>query len=280
MDKYGVETAITSISLGVETPDPAQRSRLCRDCSEYGAKMVAQYPKRFGLFAPLPLPDVDASLKELSYALDMLKADGIGLSSHYGDGMYLGDPAFDPVMEEMNRRKVVTFVHPKNTGVRVPQSPGSQYINTPELPNDSTRAIFNLLGHGTTERYPDIKFIWPHGGGTSVFMLSRFAWSLSAQGDFAPVYAKLKKAMSSFYYDLALTVSPSTIKAIREIAPASNVLLGSDYPYAGDPARSMGQVFAELPHIGLKDTELLGVVRKNADALFPRLKNTSDVTRR
>ena len=241
MDRYGVETAIVSISEGVEPADPNLTPKVSRESNEYGARLITDYPRRFGLFATLPLPNVDASLKELTYAMDTLHADGIGLNSHYGDGYYLGNPALDPVFAEMNRRKVVVFIHPKGTGVAIPASEGSRNIGTGELPFDTTRAIFNVLAQHTVEKFPDIRFIWPTRAARRSFSSAasrghRPARLVNPGREFRATYARLSKIMSTFYYDLALTVSLSTMKAILEVAPASHLLLGSDIPYSGSRA--------------------------------------------
>jgi predicted TIM-barrel fold metal-dependent hydrolase len=104
MDRGGVAAAVVSITNpGVWFGDAAVTRRLARACNDYGAKLVQDYPTRFGLFATMPLPDVDATLNEIAYAYDTLRADGIGLLTSYGD-TWLGHPAYRPVMEELNRR--------------------------------------------------------------------------------------------------------------------------------------------------------------------------------
>src|SRR5262247_50518 len=94
LDRAGSAAAVISITNpGLWFGDPAATTRLARACNEYGAKLVQQYPARFGLFAAMPLPDVDATLKEIAFAYDALKVDGIGLFTSYGD-RWLGNPAF------------------------------------------------------------------------------------------------------------------------------------------------------------------------------------------
>ena len=116
MNKGGVATSIVSISEpGVYFGDGAAARVLARECNGFGAKLVADHPGRFGFFAIVPLPDIDGTLHEIAYAFDTLKADGICMMTDV-QGKFLGDPAFRPVMEELNRRKAVIFTHPyRNT---------------------------------------------------------------------------------------------------------------------------------------------------------------------
>ena len=165
MDKNGVRTAIVSISTpGIMFGGREESRRLARECNEYAAKMVSDYPGRFGFFAAVPLPDQDGSLKEIEYALDTLHADGIGLLSNY-DGKYLGDPAFAPVFDELQRRKAVAYTHPTFLSCCLNVVPGV-HVSTEEFAFDTTRAISGLLYSGTLSRCPDVKFIFSHGGGT------------------------------------------------------------------------------------------------------------------
>src|SRR5262245_365960 len=97
MDRAGVATSITSITTpGVWFGDEQQAIRLARVCNDFAARLAADHKGRFGLFASLPLPNIEASLREIEYAFGPLQADGIGLLTSYGD-KWLGDPVFDPV---------------------------------------------------------------------------------------------------------------------------------------------------------------------------------------
>src|SRR5262249_45758564 len=112
MDRAGVALSVTSITTpGVWFGDNGEARDLARAYNEYAAGLAQQYPGRFGTFASLPLPDVDASLSEIAYAFDVLKVDGVGVLTSFGD-KWLGDPSFAPVMAELNRRKAVVYTQP------------------------------------------------------------------------------------------------------------------------------------------------------------------------
>ena len=163
MDRNGIQTALTSISApGLWFGETQETIDLCRHCNEYAAEITKDHPTRFGVFASLPLPDVDASLAEIAYALDDLKADGIGLLTSYGN-QYPGDPAFAPVFDELNRRKATVYFHPTNAPCNQcqPEIPAA----TLDFPFDTTRAVVSLLFNGTFARCQDINFIFSHAGG-------------------------------------------------------------------------------------------------------------------
>jgi 6-methylsalicylate decarboxylase len=173
MDSTGVATAVASITNpGLWFGDNDATRRLARECNEYGAKMIRDHPGRFGLFAAMPMPAIDATLREIEYAFDTLKSDGIGLFTSYGD-KWLGNAAFAPVFEELNRRKALVFTHPTAANCC-----GKLIVEVPppmvEYGTDTTRAIASLLFTGTAARFPDIRFIFSHAGGTAPYLTERF----------------------------------------------------------------------------------------------------------
>src|SRR5262245_29209036 len=202
MDRGGVATAMVSITNpGLWFGDAAATRRLARSCNEYGAKLVQDHHGRFGLFAAMPLPDVDATLNEIGYAYDMLKADGVALLTSYGD-LWLGNQAFRPVMEELNRRKAVVHVHPTaaNCCRNLEYAPGVG-PGTMEYGTDTTRAIIGVAFSGDAARFPDIRFIWSHAGGSLPFLAGRIDRGSRSASDRLPegFIAQARK----FYYDLA-----------------------------------------------------------------------------
>jgi predicted TIM-barrel fold metal-dependent hydrolase len=266
MDKGGVETSILSISApGVWFGNNAEARIQARECNEYGAQMVRDYPGRFGLFASLPLPDIDGALKEIAYSLDVLKADGIVMMTSVDD-KWLGDPLFAPVFEELNRRKAVVYTHPTvSTFCRnlLPGVPGSMI----EFGTDTTRTIASLLFSGTAARCPNIRFLFSHAGGTMPFITERFT-RLAARKDFA---AKLPKGvmheLKRFFYDTAQSAHPMALNSLREMVAVSQIIFGTDYPY-----RTAKETAKGIAGSGFSAAQLKAIDRGNALRLFPRFK--------
>ena len=174
MDRAGVAGSITSITHpGLWYGDIEETRRLARECNDYAAKLATDYPGRFGIFASIPLPDIEGSLREIEYAFDTLKADGIGVMTSFGD-KWLGDKTFDPVMRELDRRNAVLYTHPTVASCCRNLLPDVHY-SVVELATDTTRAIANLVFTGTASRYPNIRFIFSHAGGAMPFIYQRFA---------------------------------------------------------------------------------------------------------
>lgn len=267
MDIDGIAMAIASQTTpGVWFGDIAAGRKAARSWSDFAAEQVKSHPKRFGFFAPLPLPDTDGSLHELEYALDTLKADGIGLLSSY-DGKYLGDPAFADVLAELDRRAAVVFVHPTAGACCANIVPGVM-PQALEVPFDTARAIASLIVSGALRRNSNIKFIFSHGGGAIALLAERLEETLGrlpTASQFAPdgVAAELRK----LYFDTALVYHPGAVAAIRSIAPIDHILFGTDAPFVkpfddGDP----------LLRSSLKVQERRAIERDNARLLLPRVK--------
>ena len=279
MDEAGVATALLSTGQtgGAFTPARmAQRGvsdadaidltrRLARDSNEYGAKMAADYPGRFGLFASVPLLDVDDGLREVEYALDVLKADGIGMFTSYGD-KWLGDATFAPLFEELNRRKAVVYTHPTTANCCVDLIRNLDEA-TIEYQTDTSRAIASLLVTGTAARYPDVRFIFSHAGGTMPFLIYRFdrpnlagdqSQTIMPNG---PLYE-----LRRFYYDTAQSAHTAAMSALSTVVPVSQIVFGSDYPI-----HSMLSHVRGLQECGVFNAEELRAIdRGNIGKLLPK----------
>jgi len=267
MDRTGTQTAVLSISTpGIWFGDAEQAQHQARLCNEYAARMASDHPGRYGLFAAAPMPDVDATLKEIAHALDTLKADGIGFMTSYGD-LWPGDKRFVPVFEELNRRKAIAYFHPlapNCCGHLVPGAPAALL----EYPYDTGRAVASLLFSGAFARYRDIRFIFSHAGGPVPALAGRMVNGSRARKDLeeiAPqgILAELKR----LHYDTANSTTKPTMAALLELVPASQVLFGSDYPYY-----TIAETVAGLRKLGLSPSARRAIEHANAARLMPRLK--------
>jgi predicted TIM-barrel fold metal-dependent hydrolase len=265
MDDAGVATAITSITTpGVWLGDDRQGRRVARECNDYAARMAGDHAGRFGLFAALPLPDIDGTLREIEYGLDVLKGDGVALFTSYRD-TWLGDPGFDPVMDVLNRRSALVFVHPDAPLCCRNLSRGLFNSAVIEYSTDTTRAIASLLFNGTSSRFPRIRWIFSHGGGTVPFIverLTRLAQTDRKLADAVPngVLAELQR----FHYDLAQASSPSALAALTRLFPLSQLLWGTDFPF-----RRGEEYVRQHLDFGFGASDLRKIGRDNALQLLP-----------
>jgi len=279
MDKNGIATVIISGgSYGDQVYTGTESGRtMARKLNDYAAKIVRDNPKRFGFFAVIPYPDADGSLKEIEYAYDTLKADGVGILSSIGD-KWPGDPAFLPAFQELNRRNAVAFIHPyvpKCCRDLIPFGEASV-----ERDFDTTRAVTNLLYSGTLAQLPEIRYIINHSGADVPVMAGRIkdrvpgASSYGAKPQTEGITPKTPKGvfyeLRKLYYECAHAAYPAAMAALTSFAPPSQYLFGTDYP-AEDPASTLN----ELKGVKLAPDVLHALYRENAERLFPRLKADS-----
>ena len=266
MEKAGVTTAVLSLAPpGVWFGDVEEGRSLARACNEYGAQLRKDNPGRFGLFAAIPLPDTEGSLREIEYALDVLKADGIGLYTSYGE-KYLGDAAFVPVFEELNRRRAVVYTHPVNPAccTHLADGVGPSSI---EFATDTTRTIASLIfgKPGTAFVCPDIRFIWSHSGGTLPFLIGRFIREQVVRKD-PRMPDGPEPIVRKYYYEIAQGNEPGQFAALMKLVPVSQLLFGSDYPY-----REAIEAANGLRAYPFEDAERAAINRETALRLLPGL---------
>ena len=273
MDKLSIRTAMLSISSpGVHFGDDRAARELARSCNRQGCELVRKHRGRFGLFAALPLPDIAGSISEAIHALDELGADGVTMETNHG-GLYLGDPALDPLMQVLDRRRAVVFVHPTSPGCGGCLGLAfGQPRPIIEFIFETTRAITDMIYHRTLERFPGIRVIVPHAGAALPVVAQRIA-DQAHNLDIDPPLTRedVFGTLRAFHYDLAGSPIPTLARALLDIADPGRVHYGSDWPFTpGDNAVKLADAIdgADLFDDALRQRILFD----NARDLFPRLK--------
>lgn len=267
MDEIGLTGAVLSVSSPhVSFLDGAAAITLCREVNDYAAALRARHPGRFGACAILPLADMTATLAEFRRATRDLDLDGIGLPTHVG-GHYLGDAYFVPLLEAMNDEAVTVFIHPtlpccfETLGLGLP---GGMM----EFTFDTTRTAVSLLYSGALKRFPHIRYILPHAGGTLPFLAPRISMvgAIPILKERALPQAEAVELMSRFFYDTALSVTPLQIACLRELAPVSQIVYGSDFPFADESRLRSAE--AAFDSLGFSPDESRQIRFGNAAGLF------------
>jgi predicted TIM-barrel fold metal-dependent hydrolase len=272
MERYGIAAAVASVQPQVYWGHVEMAIELSRRGNESLARVVQDDPTHFGGFASVPLPDTAAACREVEYALDTLGLDGVLLISSAGR-QYPGDPQFDELMHELNRRSAVVFIHP-NT---VPPGADVPGLNLPyaigEFVFDTTRCVLNLLYSGTLERYPSIKFVLAHMGGTIPYL----GWRVE-MGELSPrlrerVPQGAQTYLRRLYYETALSTGDPTLAAVRQFVPLDQIVFGSDFPMA--PAPVVQKSVAMFDTSAVLDDQVRSTIGRNGLALFPRFARTT-----
>jgi 6-methylsalicylate decarboxylase len=268
MDRHGIALAMTSVAQpGVAFLAGDAAFAMARRCNDYVAGLIARSRGRFGAFALVPMHGIDRAVAECRYCLDDLRLEGVCLFASYGE-KFLGDAMFDPVMDYLDERAAVVFVHPT-------LHPSSKSLVLPwpafmiEYVFDTSRAAMNLVFSGALARYPQIRFILAHAGGTLPYV----AWRLSV----APMIdarlpqlsrAEIMSGFAKFWYDTALACGPETFGALSRVAAPDRIVFGSDWPFCND--RVLADEVAALTAPGFLSAEQMGAIaRGNAMGLFP-----------
>jgi len=267
MNQAGVATSILSAHTpGIGFLGPREAAAVARASNEYAKRLAADYPGRFGTFALLPMPHVEETLREIEYALDTLKADGVGFMTSYGD-RFLGDDAFAPVMGELHRRKATAFTHPNNPACC--QNLAGIPPTIIEWGTDTTRTIASLIFSRTSARCRDINFIFSHGGGTVTSLTDRFSVQLLMNPRYRSfTHEGVMSELARFYYDTAQAANPIAMASLTKMVATSQIMFGSDYPYrtGAEHVRGLAEVFG--PEV------LRKIERENALRLMPRWRAT------
>ena len=274
MEKGGVAAAICSPGGGIGGGEVGpQKIRKSRDWNDRTAQVCADHPTRFGLFASLPLPDIEGALREIEYASDHLKADGFAFVTNYGD-IWLGDLRFKPVYEELNRRGAVVYVHPTDAPCCSPEAIGFKRppINGAwiEWPMNTARTMLSLMANGIFRDYPNIRFIFSHSGGLMPLLLSRISgfsgWDWVGPKVLADMFPDgIEAEFKKCYFDIAQGFAPANFQALMHYASPGRILYGSDFPFFSTEHSTAG-----IDRLRLKPQLRQAIEFRNAMALFPR----------
>ncbi len=271
MEHAGIRTTILSLGApGMDMGNETATVRLTHHCNEDQVRIIAKHPGRFGFFAALPLPYFDAARRQAIVALDDMHADGVTILTNYG-GRYFGDPVYWPLLEVLNARSALAFIHPTSPW----QFEGFRELSpsTLEFPFDTTRALASVLYHGVPQRFPNIRFLWSHAGGAMPYMAGRTAVLAERNPGFllrGP--EKMLPALRNFHFDITQSANRATLAALRETVPIENILFGTDWPMAGIPQVDL--TLRQLEEASLTPAERYAIYRGNALRLIPRLAQT------
>jgi 6-methylsalicylate decarboxylase len=268
MDRNGIQASVASITApGVGFASGPAAVRAARATNEYLAELIEQHPTRFGGFAVLPLPDVDAAIKEIEYSITTLGLDGIGLFTHYS-GTYLGEAALDPIIDCIADMGAVAFVHPT-----IPPATDQPGFGLPpslyEFPFETTRMLASLLYSGTLDRHPNLKLIAPHAGGAAPYLAKRLTYAATINPLLSAREPQdLLRSLSSLYFDVAMSANPHTLAALASFAGSSRILFGTDFPFMPEET-TIETVTGVTAYFSGSDLDR--VERSNATKLFPGL---------
>ncbi|MFO1503213.1 MAG: amidohydrolase family protein [Steroidobacteraceae bacterium] len=265
MGAAGVTRSMLSITTpGV--PETGERARtLARGTNEDAAKLAADNGGKLGFFIAVPMDNPDAALKEIEYGFDVLKAPGVGLFTSYG-AEWLGDKRFDPVFDELNRRKAICYVHPNTAnccGRLIPEVADTLI----EYGTDTTRAIASYIYRGAARRFPDVRMIWSHSGGTMPFLIERFDGADRGPAAKAQAPDGFRKTAARFFYDIAQSTETVPSRALKELVPTDHIVFGSDYPFRTTLDHVKGLESAKV----YTGAELKGIFAGNVGRYLPEL---------
>ena len=226
MDEAGVQTSILTLAA----PQPSSASTI-RQTNETAAKLKREHHGRYLFCAALPLPDVNAAIREAIYALDTLKADGIKLATNV-QGQYLGAPELDTLFSVLNERKAVVILHPHRPDPVNRQVMQQTPLAMQEYLSETTRAVSNMITRNVLARYPQVKVVVPHCGAYLPLAVPRMK-SLTPVMQANQMVGKIdwEANLAALYYDLAGAHSPEVIRMMLTITTPDHLLYGSDYPY-------------------------------------------------
>lgn len=218
-----IYTALSITSPFFNFVDSSELAQAVRECNEEGSKIADENPDKIGILASLPLPDVQASIDEIEYCTKKLNVKGFALPTH-ASGVYMGNPALDPVMKALDDVGALVTLHPTSPALVIENVNETLPIPLFEFYVDTTRAMLNMVYRKVFDKFPNIRFVMPHGGGCFTTMVERLSSGAGAALD-------IRGNMKKMYFDLAGSPLPIHLPMLLEIVGAEKLVYGVDFPY-------------------------------------------------
>jgi 6-methylsalicylate decarboxylase len=265
MEAAGVTRSLLSVTTPGVPATGEQGAKLARDTNDYAAKLVADNRGKLGFFTCVPMDSPEATLREIEYGFDTLHAQGVGLFTSY-NGTWLGDARFDPVFAELNRRKAIVYIHPNSAAccTRLMPEIADTLI---EYGTDTTRAIASYIYRGAAHRYPNVRMIWSHSGGTMPFLIERFDGADKGAAAKAAAPEGFRQLAGRFFYDIAQASNAVATRALRSVVPVERIVFGTDYPFRTPLEHVQGLEGAGV----FSRAELEGIYRRHVAQGLPEL---------
>lgn len=258
MDRVGIENCLLSLSSPhFDCGNENETVLLAQKIDEYACECKIKYPNSFLVAASLPVPYMEASVRYVKYAYDVLNVDAVKLPSN-ASGMYLGNKAYEPLFDELNQRSAIVLIHPTAPQTFPEGCFTSEVLPLFEFIADTTRSIVDLLVSGMVEKYPNIKFIVPHCGSFLPNIIDRIEGITKVLKN--PV--QVKNSLSSFYFDIAGNALPSNLKILLTLTDENHILFGGDFPYT--PIEQIEKTVNNLKN----NEEIYSILYKNAEKLL------------
>ena len=264
MEAAGVDLQVLSVSPQFPHFENQQHAiNGARKANDMLADAVRKWPRRFGAFAAVPLPHVDAALTEIDRALGQLGMLGVALGTDVL-GRSLADPAFAPVYQELNRRASVIFIHPSGNAAfshLISENHATWMIGAPV---EDAVAVTNIIAAGIPSRFPQLKIITAHLGGALPLVLDRMD-SVSTW-EYPEIPEKPSVAAKRMWYDTVDYGSVPALRAAVDTLGADRLVLGSDFPYEAGSAYQLCVDY--IRKSGLQENQVFQILVRNASAML------------
>jgi 6-methylsalicylate decarboxylase len=264
MDEAGVRMQVLSPGTAHYFANKADACEAAAIINDTFASIIEKFPLSLAAYISLPLPHVDAALRELERVAKFSGMVGVTLHCSILDKS-VADPEFDALFEELNRRGAILFLHPCRNGVC------SRLINDYQLAEsigtsiEDTLAVVHMIVRRIPHRYPKIRVIVPHLGGMLAMLLERL------DNQLPKVHSDLVEQPSAtalrFWYD---TVSHGSVRALQcacKAFTAKRLLPGSDFPFLlfhEEYSRS----FTYVENAEMRPGDMHQILHVNAPSLF------------